>query len=87
MFVDIEISFTAIKVLFLEDGDINNELVSNKSSSGEKSFKYFIGYLYDDYEIKPLHIMLPKRVRICKNLCCSNQMDVFFDSKPIIKIF
>ena len=26
----------------------------------KKSYKYFIGYLYDDYKIKPLHIMLPK---------------------------
>ena len=32
-------------------------LVSHKISSGEK---YVIGYLYDDYKIKPLHIMLPK---------------------------
>ena len=27
---------------------------------GEKSYKYFIGYLYNDYKFKPLHIMLPK---------------------------
>ena len=25
-----------------------------------KKYKYFIGYLYDDYKIKPLYIMLPK---------------------------
>ena len=24
------------------------------------NYRYFIGYLYDDFEIKPLHIMLPK---------------------------
>ena len=35
-------------------------LVSSKISSGEKSCKYFIGCLYDDYKIKPLHIMLLK---------------------------
>ena len=29
-------------------------------SSGEKSYKRFIGYLYNDYKVKPLHIMLPK---------------------------
>ena len=23
-------------------------------------YKYFIGYLYDDYNVKPLHITLPK---------------------------
>ena len=34
--------------------------MSSKISSGEKSYKYFTGYLYNDYEIKPLHIMLPK---------------------------
>ena len=26
----------------------------------EERIKYFIGYLYDDYKIKPLHIMLHK---------------------------
>ena len=45
---------------FLEDIDIDNVLVSNKISSGEKNCKYFIDYLYDDYEIKPLYIMLFK---------------------------
>ena len=51
---------TAIKVLFLEDLDIENILVSSKIFSSGKNYKYFIGYLYDDYKIKPLHIMLPK---------------------------
>ena len=35
-------------------------LVSNKISFGEKNYKYFIGYLYDDNRAKPLHIMIPK---------------------------
>ena len=26
----------------------------------KKNYKYFVGYLYDDYKIKPLHIMIPK---------------------------
>ena len=26
----------------------------------KKSYIYFIGYLYDDYKIKSLHIMVPK---------------------------
>ena len=26
----------------------------------KKNYEYFIGYLYDDYKVKPLHIMLPK---------------------------
>ena len=42
------------------DVDIKNVLVSNKTSSGEKNFKYFTDYLHDDYEIKPLYMMLPE---------------------------
>ena len=42
------------------DVDIEKVLVSNKISSGEKNYKYFIGYLYNDHKVKPLHIMLPK---------------------------
>ena len=26
----------------------------------KKNYKYFIGYLYDNHKVKPLHIMLPK---------------------------
>ena len=39
---------------FLKDADIDNELVSNKISFGEKRSKYFTGYLYDDCKIKPV---------------------------------
>ena len=45
--------------MFLEDVDIEKVLVSNKISSGEKNYKYVIGYLCDDYKVKLLHIMLP----------------------------
>ena len=34
--------------------------VLNKISSGEKSYKCFIGYFHGDYKIKQSHIMLPK---------------------------
>ena len=34
--------------------------VSKKISFGEKIYKYFIGYLYNDHKVKQLHIMLPK---------------------------
>ena len=44
----------------LRDVDIEKVLVSNKISFGEKNYKYFIGYLYNDNKVKPLHIMLPK---------------------------
>ena len=43
--------------IFLKDVDIEKELVSNKISRGETSYKYFIGYLHNG---KPLHIMLNK---------------------------
>ena len=45
---------------FWGDVDIEKSLVSNKISFDEKNYKYFIGYLYNDNKIKPLHIMLPK---------------------------
>ena len=44
----------------LRDVDIEKVLISNKISFGEKNFKYFIGYSYDDHKVKPLHIIRPK---------------------------
>ena len=44
----------------LKDEDIEKVFVSNKISFGEKKKKYFIGYLYNDNKVKPLHIMLLK---------------------------
>ena len=35
-------------------------LVPKKISSDRKNYKHFIGYLYNDHKVKPLHIMLPK---------------------------
>ena len=46
--------------IFLKDVNIEEVLVSHKISSGEKNYKYFIGYLYNDHKVKPFHIMLPK---------------------------
>ena len=46
--------------IFLKDVDIEKVLVSNKISFGEKNYKYFIGYLYNDNKVKPFHIMLPE---------------------------
>ena len=46
--------------IYLKDVDIEKVLVSNKISFGGKNYKYFIGYLYNDNKVKPLHIMLPK---------------------------
>ena len=47
------------KSYFLEDGDIEKVWVSNKISFGEKKV-HFIGYLYNDYKVKPIHIIFPK---------------------------
>ena len=44
----------------LRDADIEKVLVSSKIYSGEKDYKYFVGYLYKDNKVKPLHIMLTK---------------------------
>ena len=64
MFRDIEIEknrFYHLKSpVLLKDVDIEKLLVSNKIYFGEKNYKYFIGYLYFDNKVKPLHIMLPK---------------------------
>ena len=41
--------------IFIKDVDIEKVLVSNKISFAEKNYKYFIGYLYNDEKVKPLH--------------------------------
>ena len=46
--------------IFLKDVYIEKVLVPKKISFGEKNYKYFIGYLCDNHEVKPLHTMLPK---------------------------
>ena len=46
--------------IFLGDVDIVKVLVSKMISFGEKNYKYFTGYLYDNHKVKPLHKMLPK---------------------------
>ena len=45
---------------FFGDGDIKKVLVSSKISYGEKTYEYYIGYLYNGNKVKLLHIMLPK---------------------------
>ena len=46
--------------VLLRDVEIEKVLVSNKISFGEKNYKYFIGYLYNDNRVKLLHIIFPK---------------------------
>ena len=53
--------------IFWGDANIEKVLVSNKNSFGEKNYKYFIGYLYNDNKVKPLHRMFPKTSRYVKS--------------------
>ena len=39
--------------IFLKDVDIERVLVSNKTSFGEKNYKFFIDYLYENHKVKP----------------------------------
>ena len=55
-----KINFTSSDSYFLGEVDIEKVLVSDKISFGKKNYKYFIGYLYNDHEVKPVNIMLPK---------------------------
>ena len=41
-------NITATKFTFLERCGCSNNI-----SSGEKTYKYFLGYMNDDYKIKP----------------------------------
>ena len=52
-----KINFTTIRLL--RDVDIEKVLVSNKIPFGGKNYKYFIGYLYYNHNVKPSHIVLP----------------------------
>ena len=65
-FVNIEIKkrkFHHCKHLILiGDVDIDNILISSMVSSGEKKYKYFIGYKEDDYKTEPLRMTVSKRV-------------------------
>ena len=64
MFGDIKFEKTKSQPLssnFKKDVDIDEVLVSKKTSPGERNYKYFIDYQYNDYKVKPLHIMFPKR--------------------------
>ena len=46
--------------IFLRDANIEKVLLFNKIPFGEKNYKYFIAYLYNDHKVKPSHIMIPK---------------------------
>ena len=44
----------------LKNVNIEKVFAFSQISFGEKNYKYFIGYLYNDHKIRPLHIMLIK---------------------------
>ena len=52
---------------FVKDVDIEKVFVSTKIYFGEKNYKFFIDYLYNDNKVTPLHIMLPKTSAHVKN--------------------
>ena len=57
------------KSVFLRDTDIENVLLSNNISFGEKkNYKYFIGYLHDDHKVMPLKCNASYTKRLCKKL-------------------
>ena len=47
--------------IFLKVVNTENVLVSNKISSGVKSYKDFFGYLHNNHKVKPLHMLLKTR--------------------------
>ena len=44
----------------------------------KKNYKYFSGYFYDDYKIKPLHLILPKTSAYVKSYNCQTKWKYFF---------
>ena len=63
-----QMKFTTIKSYFLKDVNIQKVLVSKKIFSGEKIYKYFIGYLYDDYKVMTITYNASKSEAIRKKL-------------------
>ena len=52
-------NFIAIKILFLNDANVDDIFVSKSISFTKKSYKYFIGY-GNQYKIKSFSIVLPE---------------------------
>ena len=52
---------------YKKDVDAEKILVSNKIFFGETNYKHFIGYLYNNNKVRPLHIMLPKAISYVKS--------------------
>ena len=73
------VNFVTKKILILFEGaDIDNILVSDKVSSGEKNYKNFISYIDNDYEIKKISMILPKMDTYIKSYDCETKWMYFF---------
>ena len=64
-FVDTEIKKKKKNKFYLHKApifliDVDTEKVPTRFLLAEKNYKYFIGYLHNNYKVKPLHRMLPK---------------------------
>ena len=46
--------------IFVKHVNIEKLLVSNKISFGEKNYKHYLHYFYNDNKVNPLHIMFLK---------------------------
>ena len=44
----------------------------------KKTYKYFIGYLYNNHKVMPLHIMLPKKSAYVKSYDGENKWMYFW---------
>ena len=55
-----KVKFTDTRLLFFFNGHIDKVFVSSKIYLDKRNCEYFIGYLYNDNEVNPLHIMLAK---------------------------
>ena len=90
MFGDIEIEkkkFYRHEIpIFKKDVDIEKILAPKKISSGEKNYKYFIVYLYNDHRVKPLHIMLPKASAYVKSYDGETElMDFLINNNDLVE--
>ena len=80
-----KINFCAINPEFLKDADIEKVLLSNNISSTEKKYKYFLGYLYDNYKVNSLHKMLKKTSSYVKSCHGQTKWMYFFIENDDLK--
>ena len=75
------------KINNIEDIDVNNILISKKEAYGNKnSFKYFIGYNYNDI-IRPLRIRLPQMTGYVRKFDENATMSFIVKDKKLLKSY